>query len=70
MSDLGNMIHLEEVKISLSKPYRAVGCFGWLRPRKGPTAVERAESILERFVPWEGYPHKLVGQNRIVKLTN
>ena len=33
-------------------------------------SMEEATNLLKRFIPWEGYPHKLLGENGIVTLEN
>ena len=65
-SDLGKMIHLEQAKVKLAQlysPYKTAGT-PWWDPEQ--ILQTEAEEILGRFVPWEGYPHKVVGKRGVI----
>lgn len=65
-SDLGDMPFLEEVQITLAVEDSSWGACGTdiLELLKNNRA--QAFKALERFVPWEGYPHKLYGEDGII----
>ena len=65
-------MYLKEVNIRLAQPFYLPVCGLFLCTEMnlpGPLHVA-AKEILERFLPWEGYPHKLVGKNGIISFGN
>ena len=72
-SDLGEMIYLKSANVRFAELFTGPDDY---HPPEGLEAAAAesyrhltmtAKQILGRFLPWEGYPHKLVGTNGIIR---